>query len=563
MNRFFVSLTLIAALFVCFTGCSEDVDTSLRDIVVSANGSGTLIKPTETVQLEVKFFPESTTERDVEWQSLDEQFATVNESGLVTAVRKGSAIIEAKSKTSPSVKHRITITVLSPDAVFLQRSGKVEGVWPENAVVTITDQIEVEQGKTLTVEEGVTILIQHGLVGESQAPIEFFVQGSLYLKGTEESPILVTVADESLRNPQVNKYAGLWGGFVGGQNFQELLFEHVTVEYTGAMVRQNSPSVIHELNVADKDRTAAILTDNPDGKIVVLHSTFRYAESDAMYFMGGKAIIANNIIHTIGETDNDGINMKAGVEVDIAYNLTFSVNSNALKLSSSGQGPGREQVVIRAYNNTIVNSGWRRTKNLKGGSIFLEKNALASVYNNLIVNSKLMLKTPSLNNPNPDNGAAWGSVVDYNFYASGSQTMTVEELTKLAPSILTAFDGYTFNDPEYWHDWARYETDYPSMPLIDKNSLVATSAGSPDPKFVNFPFNTVPLHEDMFNTAWNFHVAADSPVIHGHDGYSPKKDGFTDESFAPRFGVGKGLTVDGKTYTTPPPSGHYGAFGVE
>ena len=64
------------------------------------------------------------------------------------------------------------------------------------------------------------------------------------------------------------------------------------------------------------------------------------------------------------------VNVKAGCKVDAAYNLMFAPNTNGFKLSSSGQNDeaGRKQALIRAYNNTIVNAGWRRD-GVKGGSV--------------------------------------------------------------------------------------------------------------------------------------------------------------------------------------------------
>ena len=431
--------------------------------------------------------------------------------------------------------------------------GSVSGVWKAGTTVTITDQVWVEHGKKLIVEEGVTILIKDGNANASNAPIEFFVEGSLLLKGTASKPILVTVADAGKRT-FANRYAGLWGGFVGGNNFQELLFDHVTVEFTGALCQPNSQSVLAGINEADKDRTAQILTNNPKGKIVVMNSTFRYAESDAMYFMGGQAIVMYNTIHTIGQTDNDGINMKAGVKVDIAFNLTFSVNSNGMKLSSSGQSPERDQAMIRAYNNTIVNSGWRRVKNVKGGSIFLEKGALASVYNNLILNSKMMAKTPKWNNPSPADGADHGSILDYNFYASGTQTMIGHPLLTVdGVTIESAFAGYTMTDNDYWHDGRN------GTPALEQNSLIATGLGTPAITFRNFGFNSVPLHSDEYNSNWDFRVtSADSPVLVGANGKAPRNN--FGGSYAPYFS-GSGLTIDGQTYRSPAPKAQYGAFG--
>ena len=88
----------------------------------------------------------------------------------------------------------------------------------------------------------------------------------------------------------------------------------------------------------------------------------------------------------------EAVNVKAGCVVDVAGNVMFSPNTNGLKLSSSGQSDTRALAKIQAYNNTIINAGWRRDGE-KGGGVYVEKNALANVFNNLMVNRKFRAMT--------------------------------------------------------------------------------------------------------------------------------------------------------------------------
>ena len=74
-------------------------------------------------------------------------------------------------------------------------SGNVEGVWEANTVVSVTGHIVVPEGKSLTIEEGVTVVFDDKGVGVNHTPIEFTVDGNLYCKGTEEHPILLSVAE--------------------------------------------------------------------------------------------------------------------------------------------------------------------------------------------------------------------------------------------------------------------------------------------------------------------------------------------------------------------------------
>jgi hypothetical protein len=264
--------------------------------------------------------------------------------------------------------------------------------------------------------------------------------------------------------------------------------------------------------------------------------------------MGGLAIITNNVFYAVGETGGEAINMKAGTKVDAAYNLIFSSNTNGLKLSSSGQddAAGRTQALIKAFNNTIINSGWRRN-GVKGGSVYVEKGALVSVFNNLIVNCKFMAQTPKFDQPGVSNGADNNSVIDFNFYASGSQT---SPLAQDNPTYLTSYLGYVTANSSYFHDGRN------GTPKVDFNSPLSASAGdaTKDPKFVNYGFNSVALNSYLYNGSWDFHVQAGSPVLTG--AYSA----FTG-SYAPYWAT-TGITVNGVEYKTPAPSARFGAFGM-
>jgi len=327
-----------------------------------------------------------------------------------------------------------------------------------------------------------------------------------------------------------------------------MLFDNVIIEYTGGDVVADSPSALAGIYTAGGDITPQITTNNPLGKYVVTNCIIRNGRSDALYFIGGQGIITNNVFMAIGQTGGEAINMKAGTKVDAAFNLIFSPNTNGLKLSSSGQddAAGRGQALIRAFNNTIINAGWRRN-GVKGGGAYIEKGALVSVFNNLFVNCKFMAMTPKFDQPGPTNGADNASIIDYNFYASGAQQST---LAQDNPATLTSYLGYVSNQSAYFHDGRN------STPKVDFHSLVSASAGdaTKDPKFVNFGFSTVDLSSYTYDNSWNFHVQAGSPALSG--AYSS----FTG-AYAPYWST-TGLTVNGIEYKTPVPAARFGALGT-
>jgi hypothetical protein len=158
-----------------------------------------------------------------------------------------------------------------------------------------------------------------------------------------------------------------------------------------------------------------------------------------------------------------------------------------------------------------------------------------------------MAMTPKFDQPDPSNGADNNSIIDYNFYASGSKEST---LAQDNPNTLTSYMGYVSNQSNYWHDGRN------GTPVVDLHSLVSASAGdiAKDPLFVNYGFNTVELNSYTFVSSWDFHVQAGSPVFSGAN------TSFTD-AYAPYWSV-SGITVNGIEYKTPAPAARFGAFGT-
>lgn len=421
-------------------------------------------------------------------------------------------------------------------------SGNVSGIWEKNSIINVSGHITVPEGESLTIEEGVTVVFSSNGVGASHTPIEFVVDGDLYCLGTEESPVTLTVA-ENERTPE-NAFEGLWGGIIATDKCEEILLDHTIIEYTGGLVGQDSPSAVKGIYTPGDDMGPQLTTNNINGKYVVTNSILRYGASDAIYMMGGNGIIMNNIFSGNGADGGEAVNVKAGCKVDVAGNVMYSPNTNGLKLSSSGQNDegGRSQALIRAYNNTIINAGWRRD-GVKGGGIYVEKNALVSVFNNLLVNCKFKAMTPSWNIPNdPEEGYADASIIDYNFYTSGASESTLDQ--DIANGTTTSFLGYTSENEDY------------NPAAVDLHSVVSASAGdkATNPMFVNFPYMNNPLDAYVYDNEWDFHVAANSPVL--SNAY-----GGNEANMQPYFAA-SGLTVNGQTYTSPMPQAWFGAFGA-
>jgi uncharacterized protein YjdB len=530
---------IVIAFVVIFTGCKDEEDNGISLAGITLSKTSVTLKPEITETLTCTFFPDNATNKDVTWSSSNTAVAAVDNKGQVTAVGVGAAQITVASAQDASLKATCDVTVAWDQLNNV--SGNVSGVWEKNTVVNVSGHISVSKGSSLTIEEGVQVIFDDNGVGASHTKIEFMVNGNLYCKGTAANPVLFSVAPGK-RTP-ANIFAGLWGGIIGASDCGEMLFDHVTIEYTGAPVVADSPSAVAGIYTAGDDAAPHITTNNVNGKYVLINSELRYGASDAVYFMGGSVIVANNLFHANGYTGAEAVNVKAGCKADVAFNVMYSPNTNGLKLSSSGQddAAGRFQAQIKAYNNTIINAGWRRDGE-KGGSAYIEKAALVSLFNNLIVNCKFKAMTPKWGTVSISDGCDTNSVIDYNFYASGSQQSTLPQ--DIAGGTTTAFLGYTKSNKNV----------YPQY--VDLNSLVSASAGdaAKDPEFVNYPFNSDPLTSYTYNSSWDFHVQSGSPALTGAYNGSETK-------MAPLFSS-TGLTINGTTYKTPVPANRFGAFGT-
>ena len=425
----------------------------------------------------------------------------------------------------------------------------VSGTWETGSTIEVDKHLLVPEGKSLTIEPGVTVIFSGSGVGVNHVAIEFTVDGNLYCLGTEDQPVRLTVAEDE--RTEANTFEGLWGGIVAGASCAEMVIDHTIIEYTGGQVVEGSPAAENGYYTAGDDAYPQITTNNPNGNYVITNSIIRNGWSDGIYMMGGNAIIADNIFSANGYDGAEAVNVKSGCKVDVARNIMFSPNTNGLKLSSSDQSEVKGQALIQAYNNTIINAGWRRDGE-KGGCIYVEENANVSVFNNLLVNCKFRAITPAYSTPTEEDCYdRENSMIDYNFYASGTVQVRDEyvfsgkdEDGNDYSGAKFPYEGYSYNHPEY---------DYEK---VDVNSIVAGNAEEAealDPLFVNYPVDSDPSLY-AWDDAWDFHVQAGSPVL--EDAYTP-----SDDSRRP-FYAETGLTVNGKTYTSPAVEAHFGAYGT-
>ncbi|NLR81455.1 right-handed parallel beta-helix repeat-containing protein [Chitinophaga eiseniae] len=381
-------------------------------------------------------------------------------------------------------------------------AGEVYGIWEKGSTKRISGDIIIPEGKSLVIEEGVLVIM------DTLAKPEVIVKGNLYSMGTKEFPVRFTI-EENLRTDS-RKFGKQWGGILAAQSCKELLLDNTVVEYGGATTTESSTSVKQGLYKAKSgENLPALWFSNVNGKLVVTNSTFRHFQDDCTYIEGGKIIFANNKFYSTGLVGGEGINIKSGCLADVGFNFFYATNTNALKLSNSGNRSPQAHVI--AYNNTILNTGWRRPT-VKGGSVWLEATVYAELYNNLFANARFGIKRD----------------------------------TKGPEDQRSAFS----NNLYYGFDQATVTQFQPSKDVVGgKNDLISTTVGDHDPKFVNYPLNTAMNNPDL-NESWDFHVQAGSPAI-----------GAGTTAFTRNFP--DGLVLNGKLYLSPAPSSTIGALGTK
>ncbi|MCG9793541.1 right-handed parallel beta-helix repeat-containing protein [Flavobacterium algicola] len=381
-------------------------------------------------------------------------------------------------------------------------SGEISGVWEKGTTHNITGDVIIPEGKSLTIEEGVTVIM------DPLAKTEFIVKGNLYSLGTVDNPVKFTI--QEIDRTEENKFGKKWGGILAAKTCAELILDHTILEYGGSTTSDASSSVKLGLYKAVAgENLPALWFSNVNGKLVVTNSIIRNFQEDCTYIEGGNIIFSNNMFYTTGVSGGEAMNFKSGCLVDAAYNLVYSANTNAFKLSNAGVRTPQADIV--AYNNTFVNTGWRRPT-AKGGSVWVENAVIAHIHNNLFANTRFGIKRD----------------------------------TKLLEDARSSYSHNYY----YGYDQTTVNQFQPSTDVIGGTSEIrGTTAGQNDPSFVNYPLNN-PVSSSDFNTSWDFHLKSNSTAL-----------GKGTTTFTRHFNDPITFS-NGLAYSSPAPSTFIGAYDV-
>ena len=352
-------------------------------------------------------------------------------------------------------------------------------VWSNDT--TLSESVEIPVGTSLYIEPGVTVTCK----ADVQVPVEVVVLGNLYCLGTVEKPVTFT---SDRKKPEA------WGGIICGYNSEEVVLNHVDIAYAGATPTESSASFQNKLFKTTIDGgVPAFHFCNVNGKFVIANSFFHDNYNDQTYFTGGNGVIAGNIFADSGNAADGGeaINVKAGCKLDVANNVIYDACTNAFKLSNSGNSETIPLTQITVYNNTMVNCGWRRTKNKKGGSVWFEKASAPVFANNLVYDCRYGMKQPKKDGANLKDAC-----VAPNYYYASTQT-GVDQMAKTADLIIWNDNDIKSQVPGQLDPLFKAFTQNPAMNI--NCEVDDASKGAPLP----------------YDRNWNFNVQAGSPALSG------------------------------------------------
>lgn len=255
--------------------------------------------------------------------------------------------------------------------------GQMRGTLLQGRTYRLRGDVIIPAGEEIVVQPGVTVIAEGD--GGDIGP-EFTIHGSFISLGTEQQPVFFTVPEN--QRTLANRYAGLWGGFQASETAEALVLKWSRVEYVGGVAGPGTPR-------AGSIRYG-IWTLSDQTEVVIEDSWFYGAADDFYRPVGGKLNIVRNTFEFMGYDGGDVINIKGGTVGNIAYNVVIGAATNAFK--PSDDGASTIQTTIAVYNNTVLNSGFRRAGTNRGANINFENGARGVAYNNLLVNNKMGLR---------------------------------------------------------------------------------------------------------------------------------------------------------------------------
>lgn len=188
-----VLLLFVTILMLVFTASCEA--SPIQGIQIESENNIRTIKVEETLQLTAVVFPE-TADQVVLWESENEEVATVDENGLVTAVAKGTVNIVATAELAPTISKKFSIIVEEKDPVVVP----VESI----SLATDGDVLTAKAGETIRVYATVLPAEANQSVVWSSSDESVATVSRGDVKGLKEGTVVITATSKNYPEVSAN-----------------------------------------------------------------------------------------------------------------------------------------------------------------------------------------------------------------------------------------------------------------------------------------------------------------------------------------------------------------------
>jgi Secretion system C-terminal sorting domain len=220
---------------------------------------------------------------------------------------------------------------------------------------------------TLTVMPGVKVL--------ATGNYNIEVAGALICNGTDAKPITFTPSDEKTAYDSLG-VSGWWGGFLIDSSSLYVSVTYTHINYTGGVDASGGTQASFDVEGSQ--------SYNGHAKIIFEDNWMFGGIDDAIHLKGYITVsVKRNVLQRLGGPDGDLMNIKAGVQGDIAYNYIWNSANSSIKLNT-GKSVLSPQTKLNIYNNTMLNGSWRKVGELSS-AILIDQFSAANIYNNIIV----------------------------------------------------------------------------------------------------------------------------------------------------------------------------------
>jgi hypothetical protein len=391
----------------------------------------------------------------------------------------------------------------------------------------ITRDIIVNRKDTLVIQPGVKLYFGATPVGKNA--ISMIVKGNLLSLGTKENPIYFTVegqakSDTPGQDPTSDPaYKGLWGGILGDTSTLNMIIKWTHIEF-GCGTLLTSPVS----GISNGGSAYMVSFVNPKGLFILEDSWVYGGVDDPIRIQGGLINVMRNTFEKGGLVGGESLNVKSGTTGNYAYNVTVGSATNGPK--ASNKGGKNPQTNIYMYNNTIVNSGYRRNQDGRGGSLNFEEGSKGKAYNNIVVNCKYGLRI--LTSPKGDASQYSGNPLppaDYANIAYGNNlyyTDSIKQANQIYPveSGTVVPTGANADIPSFVTLGITVSSSFsPLAPVVAYDGTKAVKASGTNPMFVNFTLPATRRFSDIsYATGFDFNLQSGSPAIgQGFTAFSP------------------------------------------